>query len=252
MNKFLLRATCVLAVGAVSCWADEIVLDPLHGYCEGTAQCIDNGTNSPTTNNPPTDFGFTISPGPGTGTLFFDFLIPDNALNASSEILALTGPLPGTPKLVSLTPWSTGNLDAYLGISASPTNPIGAYLPSTKVVDPGATGFFVYQVGGFPDVTLQDPSNPNVWPLENFAAGDSALPIGSYIVGFFDKGTTHGKSQGSSDLIATANSGAIFVDAAAPLDHDPTTTPEPSSLILFGSASLGVAFFLRRKARKRA
>ena len=65
----VLVALCVFAIGGISCWADEIALDPLHGYCSGAGQCIDNGTNTPTTHNPPTDFGFTISPGPNTGDL---------------------------------------------------------------------------------------------------------------------------------------------------------------------------------------
>jgi hypothetical protein len=122
-------------------------------------------------------------------------------------------------------------------------------LPSTIAVDPGATGFFVYQVGGFPNVTLQNPSNANISPIENFASGDSALPNGSYIVGFLDEAKTNGKSN-TSDWIATANSGAIFVDATPP---NPTaTTPEPASLVLLGSAALGLSFFLRRKARNRA
>jgi hypothetical protein len=206
---------------------------------------VDNGTNSPTTNIPPIDFGFTISPGPRTGTFLLDFLIPDNAPSALSENFALTGMLNGTPALFSTTPWTSSDLGAYLGISASPNNPIGAYLPSTIAVDPGATGFFVYYIGS-PNVTLQGPSNPNVSPIENFAAGDSALPRGSYIVGFLNKGTSQ-----EPDWIATANSGAIFEDGTNPRS-DAGTVPEPSSLILFGSATLAVAFFLRRKARGRA
>jgi hypothetical protein len=47
-------------------FADTIPLDdPLHGYC--AVACIDNGTNSPTTQNPPVNFGFTVSPGPASG-----------------------------------------------------------------------------------------------------------------------------------------------------------------------------------------
>jgi hypothetical protein len=224
-------------------------MDPLHGYCGGPSQCVDNGTNSPTTNNPPTDFGFTISPGPGTGIFSLDFLIPNNAPSPLSENFTLTGTLVGTPALFSKTPWTSNDLGVYLGINASPNNPIGAYLPSTTAVDPGATGFFVYQLG-FPNITLQDPSNPNISPLENFASGDSALPNGSYIVGFLDKEKNNGKSD-SSDWIATANSGAIFVDGT-PGPGPSANAPEPSSIVLLGSAALGLAFFLRRKARSHA
>ena len=58
--------------------ADIVLTDPLHGYCAGVGQCVDNGTNSPTTNNPPVNFGFTISPGPQTGIVLIDVLVPNN------------------------------------------------------------------------------------------------------------------------------------------------------------------------------
>jgi hypothetical protein len=105
--------------------------------------------------------------------------------------------------LFSATPWTSGMLDAYLGISASPANPIGAYLPSTQALDPGATGFFVFQAN-LGTLTLQSPSNPNVSPLENISAG---LPLASYIVGFFNEAGT---------IQATANSGAIFERVPVP------------------------------------
>src|SRR6516225_11589659 len=62
----------LLSVGTSSVWAQ------LHGYCAGVGQCVDNGTNSPTTTNPPSNFGFTISPGPQTGDLSIDVLVPNN------------------------------------------------------------------------------------------------------------------------------------------------------------------------------
>jgi hypothetical protein len=117
--------------------------------------------------------------------------------------------------LFSATPWTSGFPDTYLGISASPANPIGAYLPSTQALDPGATGFFIFQVN-LGAATLQGPSNPNVSPLENISPG---LPLASYIVGFLNEGTA-----GSPNWIATANSGAIFETTA------PTPVPGPSSV----------------------
>jgi hypothetical protein len=140
----------------------------LHGFCAGAGQCVDNGTNSPTTNNPPLNFGFTTSPGPNSGDLVLDILTPDNKTAGPS--FGLTGTLTGTATLFSATPFTSGALDAYLGISASPSNPIGAYLPSTQALDPRATGFFVYQVD-LGTTTLQGPSNPNVSPLENLSSG---------------------------------------------------------------------------------
>ncbi|MBV9724112.1 MAG: hypothetical protein JO299_02960 [Gammaproteobacteria bacterium] len=52
---------------------------------------------------------------------------------------ALTGTLSGTASLFSPTAWTSGQLDSYPTIKASPTNPIGAFLPSTQKLDPGAT-----------------------------------------------------------------------------------------------------------------
>jgi hypothetical protein len=205
--------TSLVLCAAVS-HADTI--DPLHGYCAGVGQCIDNGTNSPTTSNPPVNFGFTVDPGPASGDLTVDLLVPNNESHASSY--AITGTLSGTATLFSATAWTSGQLDAYLGISASPANPIDAFLPSTQALDPGATGFFVYQVD-LGMTTLQGASNPNVSPLENISPG---IPLASYLVGFFNEGGGN---------IATANSSAIFE----------TSVAEPNSLILLGvQVSLGL------------
>jgi hypothetical protein len=113
---------------------------------------------------------------------------------------------------------------------ASPNNPIGAFLPSTQALDPGATGFFVY-AANFGTTTLQSPSNPNVSPLENITSG--ILPRGSYIVAFFNEG-----SPSAPNWIATANSGAIF-----------ETSPVPDgsmTLMLLGGALIGLGSLRRR------
>jgi hypothetical protein len=205
-------------------------LDPLHGYC--AIGCVDNNTNSPTSQNPPQNFGFTVSPGPASGDLRIDVLVPNNESSPSS--FALTGTLSGTATLFSATAWTSGQLDAYLGISASPTNPIGAFLPSTQALDPGATGFFVYNVD-LGTATLQGPSNPNVSPLEDISPG---VPLASYIVGFLNEGTPD-----APDWVATANSGAIF-DTSPP---GTTPTPEPGALALLGTALGGLGIFVRRR-----
>lgn len=216
----VLAALLPAAIGGALCLAmlaapasAGVVDDPLHGYCSPAAtQCIDNGTNSPTTNIPPKNFGFTVSPGPATGDLMLDILVPDNKGPISSpSSFTITGTLPGTANLFSSAPWTSGMLDAYLGISASPANPIGAYLPSTQALDPGATGFLVYDVN-LGSTTLQGPSNPNVSPLENISAG--TLPLASYIVGFLNEGTSS-----APDWVATANSGAIFATPAPVIGH---------------------------------
>ena len=211
----------------------DVIDDPLHGYCAGAGQCIDNGTNSPTTTNPPINFGFTVSPGPASGDLWLDVLTPNNEVHPAS--FAVTGTLSGTASLFSATSWTSGDLATYLGLSASPNNPIGAYLPSTQALDPGATGFFVYQVD-LGSTTLQDAGNPNISPLENISP---SLPLASYIVGFLNEGTA-----ASPNWIATANSGAIFETRNPP---PPPSLPEPTTLTLLGSALMGLGIFQRRR-----
>ena len=215
-------------------------------HCTATVRALPNvlimAPTAPPSNNPPIDFGFTISSGPITGSTFLlDFLEPNNQANAP---VTVTGTYSGTASLFSPTPWTSGFLDAYLGISASPSNPIGAFIPDP--VDLGATSFFVYQlsiapVGGVP---LQSPSNPNINPLENITG---TIPLGTYIVGFLNQVTA-----GSPNWSATANSGAIL-EVADPRGGPPPPppVPEPSSLVLLGSATLGLAVLLRRKARSR-
>jgi PEP-CTERM motif len=215
----------------------------LHGFCSGSGQCIDNGTNSPTSANPPADFGFTVSP-KATGDLWVDILTPDNV--ASGSTFTLTGTSSATATLFSATAWTSGSLQAYLGISASPNNPIGAYLPSTQALDPGATGFFVYQAD-LGTLTLQGPNNPNVSPLENITAG--ILPKASYIVGFLNTGTA-----GNPSWDATANSGAIFTTGPTSGGGGQPTVPEPSTwaMLLLGFAGLGFAGYRKTQRARTA
>ena len=153
MKKLLIA--CLLVLGIVgfigfpvsSAHAD--IMDPLHGFCNGSP-CIDNGTNTPLGNS--SEFGFSISPGSQTGAFFLDILVPNNySIPASFSITGSQGgaannqPISTTASLFSVTAWTSGQLDTYLEISASPTNPIGAFLPTTQALDPGATGFFVFQ-----------------------------------------------------------------------------------------------------------
>ena len=225
--------TAVIGIGGIPRLASaDVVEDPLHGYCSPAAtQCIDNGANSPTTQNPPQNFGFTVSPGPATGvTLLIDFLIPNpGPSQAPPGTIPLTGTLSGSATLFSATPWTSGGLDAYLGLAggASPANPIGAYLPAAQVFDPGATGFLVFQASFSPagGVTLQGPANPNVSPLENTT---TQLPLGAYVVGFLNQG-----SAATPNWTATANSGAIF-------ETGPPRVPEPTTLLLLGAGLVGL------------
>ncbi len=218
----------------------DTLQDPLHAFCWGysASQCIDNGTNSPVTQANP-EFGFSISPGNQTGDFFIDILVPNNDPQFASGVsgtisMTATKTVPPatnwTATLFSSTAWTSGGLDSYLGISASPANPIGAYLPSTQALDSGATGFYVYQVN-LGTYKLCGPSGVPCSPYLRLSTGLSA-DIGSYVVGFLYK-----VKKSVPTWIATANSGALF------------DTPEPATLFLVFGGLLGLGFFAGPRGR---
>ena len=228
--------------GAAPPKVEKINPPTLHGFCSLAAPCADNGTNSPTGVNPP-QFGFAYS-GPagktvtGTGNFYVDILVPNSG--AAPGSFSITGALSGTATLFSSTAWTSGQLDAYLGIPASPTNPIGAYLPTTQTYDAAATGFWVFQANLGPTTLLAQSgvgqAGQDAYLMQ---LGQSLVP-GSYIVGFLQ--------QGSGDNIAwgaTANSGAV-------LETGGPSVPEPATwaMMLVGFGATGVA--IRRNRRKTA
>ena len=89
---------------------------------------------------------------------------------------------------------------------------------------------------------LQGPSNP-VKPILSLSG--SSLPLASVLAGFLGSGPTFGTS---ANFISTANSGAIFEAGAPPAPP----VPEPSSIILLGSVTLGIATLVKRKTQSRA
>ena len=249
---FAAAVAAALSLAPATARADSItLLDPLHGYCAGSKQCVDNGNNSPTSNNPPSGFGFTSSPPNGSGDFVLDILIPNNDDPSPGTLtFAISGTSTGTATEVTSTAcdsgmnatvyWSCGQLDSYVGISSSPANPIGAYLPQAQVEDTGAAGFSVYQAN-LGSLTLDGTMSLNL---------SSDLPYGAYIVGFLNEGTT-----ASPDWFGTANSGAILEDKGCVNCGPPyngTTTigpiiPEPATLALFGTGLVALASRLRRK-----
>jgi hypothetical protein len=225
VNSTLAGALALLGVLAIPSSAHAT----LHGFCNTAAPCTDNGTNTPTSVNPP-DFGFSAGGHSATGDLMIDILVPDN-VSSPSTTYTISGPLVGastfTASLFSATPWISGQLDSYLGISASPTNPIGAYLSAAQAFQPSATGFFVYAA----DLGTQTlPSNGGASNSDLLTLNKGLLQ-GSFVVAFLDSSN------------ATANSGAIFETGHM------TSTPELSTwaMLLLGFTGLGFAGY--RKAR---
>jgi hypothetical protein len=165
--------------------------------------------------------------------LLLDILVPNTV--AAPAAFHVHGTLSGTATLFSATPWSSGNLDAYIGISASPNNPIGAFS------QPGVTSYSVFQVDLGP-TTLQGPSNPNISPLLKIT---ESIPTGSYIVGFLNEGT-----PGAPDWVATANSGALFfTNGGLPNGNPNGGTPEPATLTMLGIGIAGMGGFWWRRKR---
>jgi hypothetical protein len=206
----------------------------IHTLCVSpTPDCQDNGSITPVTDNTP-NFGFEEKGGSDTGHFYLQVLIPDNVLNGDSLSMTIDGVNTSiasqTPGVFNTTAWTSGQLDTYLGISASPTNPIGAYLPLTQFYQPSATGYFVYQ---YDFGTVSFGSNDPTFST-NFQ-----LPIGTVINGFF-----HIADCDQKCWLATPNSQSLIISDP---NHPPPPLPEPATLSLFGAGLLGFRFLKRKR-----
>jgi hypothetical protein len=270
MHKLLattLACMAILSAAALSAVAGPVepnrrlnTHDPLHAFCIPQSACTDNGRNTPT-DNPKPDFGFTVSPGPATGTYYIDILVPNSEVSTPNAVtFNITGTQGGalnnmaisaTGTLVNPVAWTTGALDAYLGKSASPNNPIGAYLgpcppakPCTKNLVPDATGFYVYEANLGTNHLADNGalSGPMTgWgPLLHLTSSGGGfspnVPLAAFAVAFLKTDVENARQ------IATANSGALFI----------RKIPEPASLGLLGVGLAALAFAQRRRVRRAA
>jgi hypothetical protein len=179
--------------------------------------CNDNGAITPVpTNNP--SFGFWDAGGPATGT---DIIVVLSLTNLGSSVALNPTNVAGSPATSATllgTQWTSGFLDTFLGLGAQPNNPFNNYGGATGL-DPGATGFFVYELN-LGTQTVQAQANDLNGPL--FSANN--LPLGTFILDFVDP-----------PGIGTANSAALQV------------VPEPGTLALLVAGLLGLAGLARRK-----
>jgi hypothetical protein len=222
--------------------------DALHGSCVlSTAACADNGQITPTPDTSP-DFSFWKA---GSSTpaaqqhFLMAVLIPNSVMGASAETFTINGTYTGLSSVsvsapVSSTAWTSGHLSAYLGLSTSPSNPIGAWLPLAQVYEPLATGFYVYTLD-FGSVTFGSKTNPQFTTAFDFPTGTviTAFSYSSTCTKYGKDGTC---KKYKSNWTATANSAALQITGHT------TGVPEPMTLALLG-AGLGGIGLMRRKRK---
>jgi hypothetical protein len=191
MKRVLLTTTALLLGATYGAANAATIDDPLHLTC---ATCVSNGTTIDI-GNPPLNFGVQSAPAQDVaGSLTFDFLVPTTAGIIGS--ISVTGATTFSATLFSSDPWTASDkqsLSQYLGINASPSNELSAFL------DSGA-GFYVYQglAGSFTLPQQGTDLSLGTTPLWSVTGG---VPFGTGITAFFN--------DGSGTLVATATSSSL-------------------------------------------
>lgn len=227
-------------MGLAVCFASLLCLsgslafgDTLHGFCiSPTPACNDNGTITITKTNPPS-FGFVADPGKNKYDFELLFLAPDNEdVTPGTFSLTLNGTnvtnTSVTSALFKPVAFTSGKLEDYLGLSYTPSNPLSAFQPSTRAVDLGASGYYIYTF----DFGNETGNSKKQSTAPQFSLSSGSIPLGSVFLGL--------EWSGRDVVGATPPSGAIIVDASS--------VPEPASSAF---ALVGLALIAIGSARKR-
>jgi hypothetical protein len=242
--KMLLSAVAVLGVGLTGA-ASADTLDPLHFTCSNCGP--DANGMTPTLGGNPTGIVVDESGTPQqlvANDFLLKVLIPV-LTPPTTDTVGVTGRLGGNSAFTGTaslftsttqgTEWTSGSLEGnFLGIAFQPPpNPIGAFLPLTQVVDPGATGYAVLTLDLGP-LTIFANDNGGFGASPFSLAFLANLPAGSWILG---DAIVNGVDT------TTAQSAGVFVEPLA-------ATPLPAALPMFLGGLAGFWGLVRRRKVK--